>query len=248
MTAKAEAVSLHPEREIQKPMNKWPFVGQVRSERCWGLDNLELIPENQFGSCLRVHYPAGSASPSFSRSHNVPVGGCGFLTDNPNLGDSAILSYWVRFPQDFPWAKGGKLPGLFGGNAPSGGNIPNGTNGWSVRLMWRRDGAGEAYAYLPTNEGYGTSIGRGNWIFRKNVWQSMQLLVKLNKPGQIDGQIRVQINQTPTLSRQGLIFRTEEKLGIDGVFFSSFFGGSDDSWATPSSTFIDFADFKVSSS
>jgi hypothetical protein len=50
------------------------------------------------------------------------------------------LSYYVRFSENFDFVKGGKLPGLFGGVGNSGGEIPDGTDGFSTRFMWRRNG------------------------------------------------------------------------------------------------------------
>lgn len=37
------------------------------------------------------------------------------------LGDTVRLEYQVYFPQDFPWVKGGKLPGIIGGKTGCGG-------------------------------------------------------------------------------------------------------------------------------
>lgn len=73
------------------------------------------------------------------------------------------LSYAVRFSSNFNFVLGGKLPGLYGGIGNTGGNIPDGTDGFSTRYMWGRNGVGEVYAYLPTSQQYGTGIGRGNW-------------------------------------------------------------------------------------
>ena len=59
---------------------------------------------------------------------------------------SMMLSYEVAFDAGFDWVKGGKLPGLRGGPDPngcSGGHQPNGSDCFSTRLMWRKDGAGE---------------------------------------------------------------------------------------------------------
>ena len=60
------------------------------------------------------------------------------------MGTAVRLEYEVYFPTGFEWVKGGKLPGFLGGPIGcSGGDDPYGC--WSVRLMWRREGAGEAY-------------------------------------------------------------------------------------------------------
>lgn len=57
-----------------------------------------------------------------------------------------LLTYEVAFDADFDWVKGGKLPGLRGGQDEygcSGGRAANGTNCFSSRMMWRTDGDGE---------------------------------------------------------------------------------------------------------
>ena len=225
-------------------MNAW----QPRSDKSWGFDNLELVADadGPFKHLLRVHYPAGSASPSVSRQTNVPVGGAQFYGDlflpaQPQLR----LSYYVRFADGFDFVKGGKLPGLFGGVGASGGTIPNGVDGFSSRLMWRRNGQGEVYAYLPNSDTYGTSIERGAWLFQPGIWYKLEQEIRLNTPDLADGQIRLWVNDTLVIEQTDLRFRTTDSLQIDGIFFSTFFGGGDPSWATPQDTYIDFAEFAV---
>lgn len=50
--------------------------------------------------------------------------------------------------------KGGKLPGMHGGNMRcTGGQLkPNGDNCFSTRLMWGPGGRVEGYLYLPLNK------------------------------------------------------------------------------------------------
>lgn len=38
-----------------------------------------------------------------------------------SLGDVVRLEYEVYFPENFPWVKGGKLPGVIGGRTGCGG-------------------------------------------------------------------------------------------------------------------------------
>lgn len=229
--------------------SSWMEEWQVRQEKSWGLDNLEVIsePGEPFEHILRVSYPAGSASPSVSRQAGVPIGGAQFYANlfmPPQTG--LRLSYYVRFSDNFDFVKGGKLPGLFGGDGASGGDIPDGTDGFSTRMMWRRNGDGEVYAYLPTSEDYGTSIGRGSWRFVPGTWYRIDQEVRLNQPSQADGQIRVWIDGELVIDQAGLTFRTVDSLQIDGLFFSTFFGGGDESWATPHDVYADFANFSVS--
>lgn len=227
----------------------WKTEWGVSNRSDWGWQNLEIMtdPNGQFSRIIRVYYPAGSASPSVSRKTGAPLGGVQFYA---NLGltptDELRLSYFVRFSDNFDFVKGGKLPGLFGGIVHSGGNIPDGTNGFSTRYMWRKYGQGEVYAYLPGSSEYGTSMGRGSWNFKPGKWYYLEQRVVLNQPGKSNGSIQVWVDNRLVLEQTQLQFRTTDRLKIEGLFFSTFFGGGDPSWATPQDVFIDFAQFKIS--
>lgn len=227
------------------------FGSQVRpAERgSFGLSRAVFLPrsDSRLGRVIRVEYPAGSASPTVSREFDRPEGGAQLylpLTAGPT--DMLYLRYYVRFPRGFDFVKGGKLPGLYGGTVTSGRRIPNGEDGLSTRYMWRRGGDAEVYAYLPTSVEHGTSLGRGAWRWPTGRWACVEQAVRLNTPGRSDGTIDVSIDGRRALHSGGLEFRTASRLGIDGIFFSTFFGGSDPSWATPRGQYVDFADFAVS--
>ena len=223
-------------------MNTW----EPRSGKSWGFDNLEIRSDDVFDQVLRVYYPEGSASPSVSRQNDVSLGGAQFYADlfvPPH--DELRLSYYVKFAEGFDFVKGGKLPGLFGGAGASGGSIPDGSDGFSTRLMWRTEGEGEVYAYLPTSERFGTSIDRGAWQFEPGIWYKLDQEVILNTPDVADGEIRLWVNDTLVIEQTEIMFRTADSLQIDGIFFSTFFGGGDPSWATPQDTYVDFANFSV---
>ena len=159
------------------------------------------------------------------------------------------LQYYVRPQLGFKSIRGGKLPGLYAGSTTvaSGGHDPNGTNGWSARLMWRNDNNGEVYAYLADTHGYGMQLGCGNWTWQPGKWTKVQETVRLNTPGSANGSITVYINGKAALDALGLTFRTVSSLKINGLFFSTFFGGSDKAWATPQTQHVDFAGFAVTS-
>lgn len=227
----------------------WLDQWGVQDDKSWGLDSNIVImddPDQRFEKIMQVAYPAGSASPSVSRESGVAIGGAQFYADLPIPAQEQLtLSYFVRFSEDFDFVKGGKLPGLYGGTGASGGNIPDGTDGFSTRIMWRRDGDGEMYAYLPTSEGYGDSIGRGSWRFQPGVWHHLKQTISLNDPQAADGRIQVWVDGEPVIDQSGLVFRSSADLKIDGLFFSTFFGGGDSSWATPQDVYADFAEFTV---
>ncbi|XGV98298.1 MAG: polysaccharide lyase [Leptolyngbya sp. BL-A-14] len=224
----------------------WRSQWHIRKQGDWGWQNTTTVADPQFSHVLRVRYPDGSASPTVNRKTGAPLGGVQFYANLPFAPqDSLRLSYYVRFSKDFNFVKGGKLPGFFGGTETSGGHTPDGTNGFSTRFMWRREGQGEVYAYLPTSSKYGTSIGRGQWTFTPGNWHHLEQQVDLNQPQKNNGRVQVWLDGKKVLDQNSLQFRTTEALKIEGIFFSTFFGGNDPSWATPKEVTIDFANFSV---
>jgi hypothetical protein len=214
----------------------------------FGLDRATVLPatDGAPGRPLRVIYPAGSASNRSAADYGTAYGGTQvYLRLLNGAVDGARLQYYVRFQPGFNFVKGGKLPGLYGGTMTSGGNIPNGSNGFSTRYMWRTGGAGEVYAYLPSSVTHGTSLGRGSWHFAAGQWTKMEQEVRLNTPGQADGSITVWLNGNQVFQQTGMVYRTTGDLRIDGLFFSTFFGGGDPSWASPTDQYAEFADFSL---
>jgi hypothetical protein len=215
----------------------------------FGLDRARVLPSDdpRFPQLLRVSYPAGSASERAARTDGTPHGGAQlYLLRRGGSTDALNLRYYVRFPPGFEFVKGGKLPGLFGGSVTNDREIPDGTNGFSTRYMWRRQGDGEVYAYLPTSVEQGTSLGRASWVFQPGRWICVEQRVRLNTPGRPDGTVAVWIDGERVYEATGLVFRTTADLKIDGLYFSTFFGGGDKSWGTPRDQHADFAAFAVS--
>ena len=234
--------------EEMNPANLEKFFGNgltLSDQGSFGMDLGKLIvtPDAPGGSMLRVSYPAGSAS---KRADGEDGGLQAYLRLPDPPKDELYLQYSVRFQPDFDFVKGGKLPGLYGGTVTGGQVIPDGTDGFSTRYMWRSGGDGEVYAYLPTSEEHGTSLGRGCWFFPTNQWVSIEQRVTLNTPGASDGEVTVWQNGQQVLHQRGLTFRTTDQLKIEGLFFSTFFGGGDGSWATPVDQYADFAGFTMS--
>ena len=82
---------------------------------------------------LQINYPAGTYR---APNGTAPVGGAQFyVSPSGNGSQRAFLEYSVFFPVDFPFALGGKLPGLYGSMNGSevgctGGISADGTNCW----------------------------------------------------------------------------------------------------------------------
>ena len=190
---------------------------------------------------ITVSYPAGSTAPSAGPPH----GGaqiCEPFAGGPRA--TATLTYQVKLPIGFQFVKGGKLPGLYGGSEPfSGGK--HSSSGWSMRVMWRKGGAGEVYAYIAGGRGYGEEYGKGNFTFLADGrFHTLTERVTINRPGLSDGSVTLSYDGVTAISQTGLSI-TNTNTPIDGLFFSTFFGGHDKSWAPKVDQHIEFAGFNV---
>jgi hypothetical protein len=225
----------------------WTQKWNLRAKMQFGMSNTHIINDPIDSKFLRVSFPKNSYSPNGVKIEGAPLGGAQFVSDIGRY-DSLHLRYYVRFAKNFDFVKGGKLPGLSGGTANSGGKIPTGTDGFSARLMWRSGGAGEVYGYLPSSENWGTSIGQGNFIFPKDKWIMLEEELILNDPDKFNGRVKLWVDEKLVIDEEGFQFRTISSLKIDAIFFSTFFGGNDNTWATPNDTHIDLDNFAISES
>ncbi|KAG6900758.1 hypothetical protein C0993_002182 [Termitomyces sp. T159_Od127] len=213
---------------------------------------------NSTGPVLQVTYPEKSFGSSDSGAQFINL----WNASDGSSFQSMLLSYEVAFDAGFNWVKGGKLPGVRGGlnsTGCSGGNQADGKECFSTRLMWRQDGEGEAvYAYIPTpnnicssddvicNSDFGTSLQRGAFGFVSNQWNRIALLVRLNNPPNVaNGNIQLYYNDLKAIDQQNLQIRSSASVNANGLFFSTFFGGSDDSWGTPTTTHTYFRNIRL---
>lgn len=249
----AENTEILWQDDFTKSFSRW---GELKFQ--FGVENMAFVsePDGRFPKFLRVQYPRGSYDPGTALKGLAPMGGMQFTSRFANIkvssSDAFLLTYSVRFDRDFDFVLGGKLPGLYGGIPKSGGHIPSGRDGFQVRVVWQRGGKGALYAYLPTSSTvykgitYGTVLGPGAWQFRPGEWMEITQYMQLNQPGDNNGRMTVWIDGTPVLEACGLRFRDVPSLKIDGIFFSTFFGGNEPEWASRKDTHADFADFRLS--
>lgn len=213
----------------------------------WGLDENVSIASPKDAPVrlvLAVRLPVGSINPG---NKTAPLGGMGFRWRPAGLSaEAACLTYHVFLPTDFDFNKGGKLPGLFGGDAPAGGKDVDGLSGFSARLMWRANGRGEVYAYIPGKpDGRGESIDRGAWVFPRGKWVRIEQEIVLNTPGEANGHLRIWIDGRLRLSRTDMRFRAARDLRISGVMVDIFYGGKTKEWAAPKDTAILLSPFDL---
>lgn len=213
----------------------------------WGIDeNVTLVSPSDAPASfvMAVRLPAGSINPN---NKTAPLGGMGFRWRPEGVAaEAACLAYHVFLPADFEFNKGGKLPGLFGGTAPAGGKDVDGFDGFSARLMWRANGRGEVYAYIPGKpDGRGESIDRGAWVFPRGRWVRIEEEIVLNVPGEANGELRVYVDGQLSLSRTNIRFRSARDLRINGVMADIFYGGKGKDWAAPKDTAILLSPFDL---
>ncbi|KLO14292.1 hypothetical protein SCHPADRAFT_826682 [Schizopora paradoxa] len=206
------------------------------------------------GPVFQVTYPAGS--------FNNDTGGAQFISlwNSTSPFQSIMVSYEIAFDTGFNFVKGGKLPGVRGGpslTGCSGGKEADGTTCFSSRLMWRTEGEAEVYAYIPEtnnlcdesgiicNSDFGVSVDRGAFTFPTGQWSRVTQLVQLNDPNSSNGFIALYFNDILAIQQGGLQIRTSSAVDANAFFFSTFFGGHDDSWATPVTTHTYFRNIEL---
>ena len=137
---------------------------------------------------------------------------------------------------------------VYGGIGNTGENNPNGEDGFTTRYMWRENGKGILYPFLPTTprDDMGTTFILGDPLFAAdNNWHTITQRVVLNTVGQDNGCITVWYDDQNIPTEEGLRFRTVDSFKIDGILFQTFFGGGSSKWATLVDTYVDFANFQI---
>lgn len=228
--------------ELANGFNSFPDV-----HNSWGMENLTFRPApDKNGNVMNVFIPKGAIDPGSMKLRGLPLGGAGFKTRVfPEGVKRAILSYQVYFPPDFDFVRGGKLPGLYGGKGNSGGKIPDGTDGFSFRMMWGKGGRGSVYAYLPSSIKYGNGLLVHRFHFQPGRWHQIRHELLLNDTDQANGNFRMWMDGQFVGEEQGILIRKSAALLINGMFFDVFFGGNDDSWAATANTHISFTNFVI---
>jgi len=179
-----------------------------------------------------------------------PFTGCNWKVPFPGPVEHASLSYEAFFPELFDFVKGGKLPGIAGGRGNTGGMVPTGFDGWSVRFMFKEQGTICAYLYTVTmKEIYGDkkfleTIGEPVYL-KTGDWNKITLTITMNSPEKEDGIVTARLNEDGLLKLNSECFRRTDKLKIDHILFSCFMGGSDRSYSPVKDQFILFKNFQV---
>lgn len=177
---------------------------------------------------------------------------------------------WSSYRVKFTGRVKGKLPGLGGGTMESGGYLPDGTDGFSCRMLFFnpettavdiKSKIGYYMYYWEMYKAYGdaspvdgksyygvSSImmdpypGSTQMLFDANRWYTITQHVVLNTPGQSNGYVEGFVDGVKRTQRTGINFRKISSLKLDMLIFCIFFN-------TPQYPYIDqtiwFDDFIV---
>lgn len=211
------------------------------------------------GKVLKVKYPAGLYGSGDDDT------GAQWKLEFDQGYEAVELEYRLKFEAGFDFVRGGKLPGLIGGEGNVGGNKPDGTDGFSARMMWRTDGSSGSpltpdeanivqYVYHPDQPGtFGEDFRwddsfLGDWKkFESDRWYHLRHRIVMNTPNQNDGIIMAWLDGELVLFVDHIRFRDVSSLQIDQLYFSTFFGGGSSIWATTKDEYAYFDDFRITS-
>ena len=108
--------------------------------------------------------------------------------------------------------------------------------------MWRTNGLGELYTYLPPdfdanqavcnippfstcNDVYGASVGRGSFNWTAGGRTTMSQRVRLNDVGQANGELELFVGGQSVVNVGGLVLTNSTTGRIRGLQMQTFFGG-----------------------
>jgi hypothetical protein len=236
----------------QQWVDDWGIAWNSRASEC------SIVSDAADGKkALQVFYPKGAVGPDEGGAQFPIV----FQDMQQNEGDGLYqelyLRYYVKFKNGFDFQRGGKLPGLMGGSdswTRSGGDQPDGTNGWTLRLMWRQNGRLVVYAYVPPSENgkwgsetWGQDIDCGVDA-KTGEWICVEQFVNVGDAGKDNGRLKVWVNGEECININDMRFWDEANDAgkIGGIYFSTFHGGNTKDWGPDNDSYALFDGFAAS--
>ncbi len=167
--------------------------------------------------------------------------------------EQLYFRYYLRLGNGWQPTDGGKLPGFAGtyNKAGWGGRAIDGYNGWSARGAYflqaspnsKFDGTvplGNYVYHLDGNSDYGETISWNSALslLQKNRWYAIEQYLKLNDPGQANGQLAVWLDGRKIFDKTDLRFRKTTQLKIESLWLNFYHGGIN----KPESTYYVYID------
>jgi hypothetical protein len=157
-------------------------------------------------------------------------------------GKEYVFEYRIRFDDGYDFSRGGKIPGLAGGNAPSGCQTSTDI-GFTARQMWREQGRLIGYIYdMDQRSACGNAIETG-FNFGVGKWYRVKERIKLNTGSLRNGILQVWIDDKAVIDRSNMGWMIEAPgRRIDRIFLDFFFGGSTADWSPRRNCSLSFGD------
>ena len=181
---------------------------------------------------MRVALPAGSWSPSATAAAGADVGGVAIralpqsCAEEPLGAGGALLTFALRFPAGFAWARGGTLPGIF--LLEDDGQV-------RVRVGFGWRAGGKCHFYCTTDGVPGDIEELSRAYFVAGRWHF--LTVRLEESGALtawSGESAV---------ASGRVALAEGATA--GLLLTAFYGGATEDWAAPVDAYLDLGGFSL---
>lgn len=167
----------------------------------------------------------------------------GIISRTRMSGDRTYsVEYRLKFDNGFDFRLGGKIPGLAGGSAPSGGGRPTDGNGFSTRFMWRAGGKLVVYAYYRDQVNYYGDDWETGVYMNPGDWYTIKEEVTVNTGGNYNGTVKVWVNGVERINRTGLRLMTNNNT-VDVMYMDTFMGGNDASWSPDHTQYLRMDNF-----
>ncbi len=173
--------------------------------------------------------------------------------------EEVYFSYNMMFRPGFDWVMGGKLPGLGGGDNPTGGKEITWDGGFTARIMFQGRHEwdtnypwGKCFLYCyhqDKTQTYGDSYTFGEVYFpaEDSLWYNMTIRLVLNTVGASgganNGLIEFFLNGKHIFTKTGMRWRNLNTIWIDTQHIVSFFGGGTPEYGAHRDEWILFDDF-----
>ncbi|MBO7551090.1 MAG: alginate lyase [Fibrobacter sp.] len=219
-------------------------------------ENSKIVYDSEeHGNVLQLKYPKGCVGPS---DNDTPACAAQIIQPLVKTADTMWSAYDIFFEDGFEFQLGGKLPGLCGGKCYTGNALPETGDGWSARIMWRKDGnAVQLIYFMGQSSEYGDDF---KWDlngtitqkqFTTGTWHRIVNKVSMNTitaPGNGDknGRVQAWLDGELVLDVDTLRLRDYDTVKVDKFYLSTFHGGSSTEWAPTHDCFIRFDNFTVS--
>ena len=187
-----------------------------------GEERVRIIEDEELdadGRSLKIDLPPGMIGSDTSQGGQVQI-----RSTLAKGYDTIYGTFKLRFDESFDFVSGGKVGiGFCGGCCPTGGQ---GTScGWSVRSAFWGDGRLDLYVYHYGQAGvYGEHFPFGRPL-RPGQTYVIEIFVRLDDPGESNGEAKVWVDYAEVLHLQDMCFRNTVGKEAQQVLLTVFFGG-----------------------